>query len=135
MRGTQNNVADSVSRMLGSQNMTGRFNVASGSVTILLLTFREIVQMQGQDSTPKTTKEALERGEQRPEFTFKKNIFYCEVGKRGEKKIVTPAVLTPAIFYYYPVGAHLGIFKTIQKKRQAFVWKSKDADIKSRIRR
>jgi len=43
--------------------------------------------------------------------------------------------MIPAIFSYFPVGAHLGIFKTIQKMRQAFVWKSKDADIKSRIRR
>jgi len=77
----------------------------------------------------------LERGEQRPKFTFKKIIFYFELGKSGEKKIVAPAVLILAIFKCYIVGEHLGIFKRVQKTRQALGWSSRNADIKSRIRR
>jgi hypothetical protein len=53
--------------------------------------------MQEQYLTPKTMKDALERGEQRSKFTFKKDVLYCEVGKRGEKKIVAPPVLIKAI--------------------------------------
>lgn len=105
VRGTENIFADSLSSRLGSENVRGSFNVASRSVTILLLAFQEIVQMQGQDLTPKTLKEALERGEQRPKFTFKKDIFYCEVGKRGRKENSRACYPDTSNFLVLPRGA------------------------------
>jgi transposase InsO family protein len=40
------------------------------------------------------------------------------------------------LFYYYhtsPLGGHLGIFKTINKIRENFIWKSMDRDIPGRV--
>jgi len=46
----------------------------------------------------------MERGEQRPKFTFKKDIFYCEVGKGNEKKIVAPPYHDTSNFFVFPRG-------------------------------
>jgi hypothetical protein len=42
----------------------------------------------------------------------------------------------PMLFDYYhtsPLGGHLGVFKTIQKIRENFIWKAMDNDIRARV--
>jgi hypothetical protein len=43
----------------------------------------------------------------------------------------------PVLFKCYhtsPLGGHLGVFKTIQKIRENFIWKAMDNDISARVR-
>jgi hypothetical protein len=71
VRGTQIIVADSILGYLGP-GIQEIINVASGSVTILLLTLQENeCSMEGQDTTLKTIRETLKRGDQRHKLTFK----------------------------------------------------------------
>ena len=53
-------------------------------------------------------------------------------------RIVAPLVLVPMIFKYFhdpPVGAHLGIYKTIQKIKKEYFWDTMRRDITECVRR
>jgi hypothetical protein len=63
-------------------------------------------------------------------------LLYCIAKFDRKPKVVLPQQLIPVVFRFYhesPVGGHLGVYKTIRKIREQFIWKTMDNDIKARV--
>jgi transposase InsO family protein len=64
-------------------------------------------------------------------------LLYCTAEFDRKPKVVLPQQLIPVVFRFYhesPVGGHLGVYKTIRKIREQFIWKTMDNDIKARVK-
>ena len=132
IRGTQNVIADALSRMYDDQ--------AELVVAPVLLEFPILFEDIGihQRSDPELNA-IIERlgSEEVPGYSLKKGVLHCKARYDRQPKIVVPQVLVPSLYGYFhesPLGGHLGVRKTIHKIRQSFIWKGMDSDIASRVR-
>lgn len=60
------------------------------------------------------------------------NIVCCHTRFDHRQKVIVPLAVVPVLFDYFhtfPLGRHLGTFKTINKIHENFIWKSMDTDI------
>lgn len=148
IRGTENVVADGLSRMFDDEKHADAhelmkvIEVEPDEVVCPILTglpqfFKDIGQHQDKDSELATIKERLRGGENVKPYTIKGNILCCAARGRQGDKIVLPGELVPCIFKYFhetPLGGHLGNFKTRMKIRERFIWKGMDKQIQKLVR-
>ena len=138
VRGTQNIVADTLSRMFEVPTAESSEQVESNVVlTDFPLAFEEIAQLQRQDSTLASIRAQLEKGDVVKGYSLSKGIIFCRSSRRGSPKVVVPKAAIPMVFAYFhesTLGGHLGVFKTISKIRSQFIWKGMDKDIRLRVR-
>jgi hypothetical protein len=73
----------------------------------------------------------LENKESVTEFSLFKGCLHCRSRFDLKQNVAMPAEAVPMLFDYYhssPLCGHLGVFKTISKIREIFIWKSVDND-------
>lgn len=139
IRGTDNVIADTLSRMFHEDNSTPSLSVPCQSVLMQFpMAFTDILTHQRNDPEWAPILTDLEAGQSRLPYFLHKGVLCCRP-QRGPRtpKAVLPSPLIPMVFEYYhtsPVGGHLGIMKTIAKIRQTFIWKGMDRDIANRVR-
>jgi hypothetical protein len=132
IRGTQNVIADALSRMYdpGAQVL-----VAPVLLQFPML-FEDIGVHQRADPDIRAIIDQLASVDLSG-YSLKKGVLYCKARYDRLPKIVVPQVLIPTLFAYFhesPLGGHLGIRKTIHKIRHSFIWKGMDADIAARVK-
>jgi hypothetical protein len=132
IRGTQNVIADALSRM----NDSGREVLVAPVLLQFPILFEDIATHQRSDPDLSAIIDRLSLGDILG-YSLEKGILHCKVRYDRRPKIVIPPILVPALFAYFhdsPLGGHLGIRKTIHKIRQSFIWKGMDADIAAQVR-
>jgi hypothetical protein len=134
IRGTQNVIADTLSRMYeGTEPL---------SVSPVLLEFPmfydDIGVHQRADSALSPIMDRLASGEDITGYSLAKGILRCKARFDGRPKIVVPQSLIPPHFAFFHVspagGGHLGIRKTLYKIHQTFIWKGLDSDVATRVK-
>jgi hypothetical protein len=137
IRGTQNIVADTLSRMFGAPlPETPNPEVCHLTLTDFPLVFQELGKLQREDPVLAGIIAKLESGDNVPNYCLSKSTLYGSAGKRHGQKLVVPAAAVPMVFVYFhdsPVGGHFGFYKTIKKVRSQFIWKGMDQEIRSRV--
>ena len=103
VRGTQNIVADTLSRMIASPTSDSVEQVESNLVlTDFPLAFQELTQLQREDSALAGILTQLEKSDTVGGYTLSKGILYCRSTKRGEPKLVVPtAAITMVCAYFH----------------------------------
>ena len=139
VRGTQNVIADTLSRMYHlPDDHNSDLEPACGAVLLEFpLAFSDFIPLQLQDAELANIIGELQNGGTHPPYLLSKGALCCRAKQRGKPKLVLPSHLIPMVFQYYhnsPVGGHLGIHKTIAKIRDSFIWKGMDRDIANRVR-
>jgi len=138
VRGTQNIVAGTLSRMLDSHTSDSANHIESHLVlTEFPLAFQELAQLQQEDPTLAGIVAQLEKGDMVDGYSLSKGILYCRPKKRGDPKLVVPTAAIPIVFAYFhesQLVRHLGVIKTTSKIRSNFIWKGMDKDIRSCVR-
>jgi hypothetical protein len=137
VRGTQNVIADSLSRMFEGYTPEEQPNVTNAILTDSPLAFQDIGELQHQNTELRVIIKCLQRGDVVPNYSLSKGVLRCKASAGRSWKAVVPVTVVPMIFKYIherSIGGHLGIFKTIQKIRQDFIWKGMDHDIRERVR-
>jgi hypothetical protein len=79
----------------------------------------------------------LENKEPDSKYSLSKGVLYCHARFDHKRKIVVPSAPVPMLLGYYhifPLAGHLGTFKSVNKIRENFIWKSMDTDIRDRFR-
>uniref|UniRef100_A0A1B6JZN4 RNA-directed DNA polymerase n=1 Tax=Homalodisca liturata TaxID=320908 RepID=A0A1B6JZN4_9HEMI len=139
IRGTQNVVADALSRMyhLPSDPVDSQAPLCGTVMLDFPAAFESFGSHQLQDPELSNIIGELQEGEAHSPYFLSKGVLCCRARRGGGPKIVLPSALIPMVFSYFhvsPVGGHLGIHKTIAKIRDKFIWKSMDRDIAGRVR-
>jgi len=134
VRGTQNIVADTLSRMFDSPTSDSANQVESHLVlTEFPLAFQELAQLQREGSKFSGIVIQLEKGDMVDGYILSKGILYCRPKKRVDPKLVVSTAAIRMVFAYFhepQLGGHLGVFKTISKIRSQFIWKGMDKDMR-----
>ena len=102
-------------------------------LTQLPMAFESLSEFQQKDQTLKDLIQRLSEGEEVKPYILKNGLLYCNSVFDKKLKIVLPPKLVPMVFKFYhvlPTGAHLGIFKTREKIRENFIWKSMDKEVR-----
>jgi len=139
VRGTQNVIADTLSRMYHNPDDHELVSepVCGAVLLDFPLAFQDIVPHQLKDPELANIMSELQNGGAHPPYFLSRGALCCRANQRGKPKLVLPSLLIPMVFEYYhssPVGGHLGIHKTIAKVRDHFIWKGMDRDIAARVR-
>lgn len=146
IRSSANVVADTLSRMFGDEEPpppSGDFEtefdpaLLGALLSDLPSSFTTIKQAQRQDPVLLDIIHNLERHQAVPPYALKDEVLMCKARRDAGMKIVTPQALIPLIFQYFhvsPIGGHLGLFKTLNKIRQRFIWKGMDKDIQASVK-
>ena len=139
IRGTDNVIADALSRMFEPSEEAEVDSSLVNSVSLMdfPVVFEDLKVHQSRDPSLATLVQRLIAGEKVGNYLLKQGLLYCIASFDRKPKIVLPTDLVPMVFRYYhesAFGAHLGIFKTINKIRSVFIWPKMDADIRTRIR-
>jgi len=137
VRGSQNLIADALSRMY-HETPSPAENPHCGAVLLdFPLAFENITTYQRQDEELGPIIRGIEDGTEFPPYSLSKGVLCCRQRVGGGTRIVVPSALVPMVFEYFhssPVGAHLGIHKTIARIRKEFIWRGMDRDIAGRVR-
>ena len=137
IRGTQNIVADTLSRMFEAPPPeVPNPEVCHLTLTAFPLAFQEPGQLQREDPVLAGIIAKLERGDNVWNYSLSKGTLYCRTSKTRGQKMVVPAAAISMVFAYFHdclLGGHLGFFKTINKIRSQFNWKGMDKEIRSRV--
>jgi hypothetical protein len=137
IRGTQNIVADTLSRMFETPPHEDVSVSCGVTLTEFPLAFQDMKQLQRQDPTLCDIMSKLERGERVENYLLSKGILYWRSAKSRKQKLVAPEVAKAMIFAYFhdsPLGGHLGVAKTTSKICDHFVWKGMDKEIRVKVR-
>uniref|UniRef100_A0A1B6EN58 RNA-directed DNA polymerase n=2 Tax=Cuerna arida TaxID=1464854 RepID=A0A1B6EN58_9HEMI len=139
VRGTQNVIADTLSRMYQIPNdQVADFEPANCAVLLNFpLAFSDLVPHQLQDPELANIISELKNGGAHPPYFLSRGALCCKARQRGQPKLVLPSHLIPMVFEYFHtslVGGHLGIHKTIAKIRENFIYRGMDRDIATRVR-
>jgi hypothetical protein len=138
IRGTENVVADALSRMFDSAEVEDPQTVTCNlALTHFPLAFHDLKQMQQQDPELAQISAKLQRGDRVANYVLSQGALYWHARKRQPRKLVLPAAAKAMIFAYFhesTLGAHLGVHKTLAKIRSHFFWKGMNNDIRSKVR-
>lgn len=155
IRGAQNIVADSLSRMFEgeheaieeennqSRGARGEEEVMSVSMVAAVLTeipalFQNIEVEQNKDGELRGIREQLSEGRSVPGYSLEKGLLCFRTKYDGRKKICLPKDLVPAVFNYFHqslCGGHLGFQKTKAKIQEHVTWKGMGLEIRERVDR
>ena len=133
IRGRQNIVADTLSRMFESPGSEAP-NLVECHLALMKfpLAFQDLGELQKEDLVLAGIVAQIEKGENVGNYFLSKGILHCRSRSGKDPKLVVPAVATSMVFTYFhesPLGGHLGVFKTISKIRSQFIWEGMDRDI------
>ncbi len=139
VRGTQNVIADTLSRMYHApdDDLPIADAVCSAVLLDFPLAFSELAPQQLMDPELGKIITGLQNGGDHPPYFLSKGALCCRSRQGGRTSLVLPTHLIPMVFQYFhdsPVGGHLGIHKTIAKIRGQFIWRGMDRDIANRVR-
>jgi hypothetical protein len=137
IRGTQNVVADTLSRMFEGRASQEVETPCNAVLSHFPLAFQDMAVLQRQDPELSEIIRKLENQETHPPYSLSKDVLHCRARSDRGRKVVVPSAAVPMLFSYYhtsPLGGHLGVYKTLNKIRENFIWKSMDSDIRERIR-
>lgn len=136
IRGTQNILADALSRMFHEAGTTDEGGMVTSVLLEFPLAFSDILSHQMEDDELRDIIQRLQSGEDRTPYFLSKGALCCRARRQGPR-LVLPSKLIPMVFAYYhdsPIGGHLGIHKTITRIRKEFIWRGMDRDIAERVR-
>lgn len=135
IRGTQNIIADSLSRLLYDDEFS------SEKCNVLLsdfpLSFTSISQHQLNDPELNIIIEDIKNKKPHNNYLLTKNVLMYKNSRKAKAKIVVPSNLVPMIFKYFhesTFGAHLGIYKTLSKINFQFYWKGMKKHISTLVK-
>jgi hypothetical protein len=137
VRGTQNVVADALSRMFDVPQNELPSVPCNALLSHFPLAFRDVAVLQREDPELCELIEKLEKKEEVPKFCLFKDVLHCRSRFDRRRKICHAGGRGSDAFRLLPylsLGGHLGVFKTINKIRESFIWKSMDNDIRTRVR-
>lgn len=138
IRGTANIFADALSRMFYvDDEVPPVVNVVKPSWPQFPMAHGDIGDHQMSDPELKAKILVLKNGELLPKFSLRKGVLCCVSSRDKLPRIVLPTALIPMVFNYYhksPFGGHLGVFKTLNKIREHFIYSNMKADIHQRVR-
>jgi len=138
IRGSQNVVADALSRMFESPVEEGPAPIECNLVlTSFPLAFSDLKSLQVQDLELAEISRRLRSGEKVDRYMLTNGALYWRTGRRGARKLVLPLAARPMVFSYFhdsELGGHLGVKKTYAKIRAHFVWKGMARDIRNSVR-
>lgn len=142
-RGTQNIVADTLSRMFNENNNTQpdetkhRQTDTQGDQTFFLLQFPEsfitLQTKQIEDISLGGIIEQLKRGESVEHYTLHRGILKYRRNKRCSPKVVIPDSMKTMVMKFYhdsTLSAHWGIKKTIANITKHYTWETIFKDVK-----
>ena len=144
LRSSQNVIADTLSRMfegypcedVSDESQCADFKINS-ILTQLPMAFESLSEFQHKDPSLRDLIQRLSDGEDVKPYILKNGLLYCNSVFDKKLKIVLPPELVPMVFKFYhvlPTGAHLGIYKTRERIRENFIWKSMDKEIRVRVK-
>ena len=125
IRGSQNVVADALSRMF-SQPSDAQSEQPCSVLLDFPLAFTDVLPHQLNDEELGPVIQNIKEGNLQAPYFLSKGVLCCRERKGRAPKIVLPSKLVPMVFSYYhnsPVGGHKGISKTISSIRTHFIWK------------
>jgi hypothetical protein len=138
IKSTLNVVADTLSRMFETRESQDSLpSIVAPVLYDMPLAFDDLRSHQAQDSEITAVIQKLEAGEPITPYSMRDGLLYCVAKFDRKPKVVLPHHLIPVVFRFYhesPVGGHLGVYKTIHKFRELFIWKTMDKDIKVRVK-
>lgn len=142
IRGTENVLADTLSRMFEEGQGTGP-DGERDEAAVSLVVLGEVPQLFGdlaaqQDCDPELgpIKRQLATGVGKEGYLVKKGILCKRVGRGGQMRICLPKVLVEPVFHYFHnslLGGHLGTHKTLQKIKQHLTWPYMDRRVKQLV--
>jgi hypothetical protein len=102
IRGMQNNVADTLSRMFEAPLLEApNPEVCNLTLTAFPLAFREQGKLQREDPVLADVIAKVESGHNVPNYSLSKGTFYYSAGTRRCQKLVVPAAAVPMVFAYF----------------------------------
>jgi hypothetical protein len=113
-------------------------NLSSCNLTLtnFPLAFHVLKQLQLQDPELVDIRNRLGQGEKIDHYRLSKGLLYWHSRKGCSQKWVVPESARPIIFAYFhdsPLGGHLGVFKTLGKIREHFMWKGMDKEVREKV--
>ena len=139
IRGTQNIVADALSRMFESSPDEESNQVSCNlTLTNFPLAFHDFKQLQLQDPELIGIRNRLGHVEKIDNYFLSRGVLYWHSRRGRGQRLVVPATARPIIFAYFhdsPVGGHLGVSKTISKMHNHFMWSGMDKEIRDKVRK
>jgi hypothetical protein len=107
------------------------------TLTDFPLAFHDFRQLQAQDREI-NIKNRLGQGAKIEHYHVSQGLlFWYSKGGRA-KRLVVPESACAMIFAYFhdsPLGGHLGVFKTLGKIREHFMWRGMDAEVHEKVRK
>ena len=144
IRSSQNLIADTLSRMFDGYPCEERpGDSKSHKIQIhnimsqLPVAFESLPEFQRKDPSLADLVRRLSAGETVKPYALRNGLLCCNSSFDRKWKIVLPPELIAMVFKFYhvlPTGGHLGIYKTREKIRENFIWKSMDKDIQVRVK-
>jgi hypothetical protein len=102
VRGTQNVIADSLSRMFEEYQPKEQEDTAISAVlTDSPLAFQDLGELQHQDTELCTIMKKLQKGEVVRNYSIEKGVLRCRSRAGREWKIVVPVAVVPLLFHYF----------------------------------
>lgn len=142
VKGSDNVVADTLSRMFEDEqdSAVGAEPEEVELVGVVLNEipelFKDLRERQGEDPVLSSLRRRLEGGEILAGYELRRGILCKRTSYDGRFKICLPGVLIPAVFQYYHhslSGAHLGVFKTLQRIRESLTWPTLYKDVRKLV--
>jgi hypothetical protein len=113
--------------------------LASCNLTLINfpLAFHDLMQLQLQDPELVDIRNRFGQVEKVDHYSLFKGLLYWHSRKGRSQKLVVPESARPMIFAYFhdsPLGGHLGVFKTLSKIREHFMWRGMDKEVRDKVR-
>ena len=144
IKGTQNVVADTLSRMFQSPTKTPENKenpetaFANTVITEFPLAFTNIALYQLQDPLLKPIIEQLTQNIKSEKYVLSKNVLCLKIRNGKELRIIAPDVIKPMLMEYFhssTIGAHMGINKTIHRIRKEYHWNNMNSEIANFVKK
>ena len=138
IRGTQNVVADTLSRMfqppykISENKESGETSIINTLITEFPLAFTDIAQYQQQDPYLNKIIEQIDKGNNSEKYILSKRVLCYKVANGKSLRIIAPDIIKPMLMEYYhssTIGAHMGINKTIHRIRKEYHWENMNSEI------
>jgi hypothetical protein len=139
IRGTQNIIADTLSRMFESapEAENGKLVTCNLALTEFPLAFEDLRNLQDKSPELMAIKARLARRERIPQYELSRGVLYWRARKPRKLLIVVPEAAKAMLFVYFhesAVGGHLGIRKTMAKIHEHFSWPGMRKHIKEQVK-
>jgi len=138
IRGTQNVVADALSRMFEPSEVEETVEASCNlTTTNFPLAFHDLMKLQREDPELSEIRNRIRRGEKVVNYLLRNEVLYWRARRSRKLQLVIPTVAREMIFSYFhdsPLGGHLDACKTLNKIRQHFAWHGMNREIRAKVR-